>query len=182
MSEAERRTSNVRVRDLEPEPAAEPKRRNGFDTTPLVGIALLTMGGVMWLVGARYTLDGLIIGSNWLLAWLTLAARIPPAVGWWVLLAIPVGLVFSRIEIAHAPMHKRSGAWMGAAPERWVIWLTLVAIDVTTTYVGFVGVEHQWPFVAQIAALPFWSVLWALVLTFAPEWLILGGWKLISKA
>lgn len=61
-------------------------------------IALVIVGGLLWLAGAKYTLLGWVAGLNWFMGWLDLPARIPSPTGYYMLLLIPVGLLYSLIE------------------------------------------------------------------------------------
>jgi hypothetical protein len=180
--------SRIQVRDLPAYEDREPERRDRRDDRrqsrpllPIVGATALAIGVPLWIFGAKWTLEGLILGSNLLLSWLTLPAALPMPTGWWVLLAVIPGALFSIIEVIFRPLARRGDRMQPAPPLFWLIWAVLVVADVGTTYIGYRGEAHQWAFAAQVAAYPVWSGAWALVLTFAPEWLIIGGLRLISR-
>lgn len=158
-------------------PRPEPKAQPSQETTPSVGalwpagVALLIIGGLLWLAGAKYTLMGWVAGLNWFLGWLALPARIPVPVGWWVLLLVPVGLLYSVIEVKRPWRHGRTRSAL-----YYVIWTFLVFSDVITTFLGVVNpTVGAWELSRQVAVLWPLAFVWAVTLTFLPEWMIGGA-------
>lgn len=144
-----------------------------------VGSALIIFGLFGWLTGARYTLLGWVTGLNMFLTWLGLPASVPTPTGWWILAMIPIGLIYSRVEMQIWKAHKRHGQ---ALALFIVSWLLIVATDVGSTYLGVrTPPVDAWQITRTIAASGGLAFLWAAVLTFASDWLIIGGWKLIGR-
>lgn len=138
-----------------------------------VGVALAIFGGTLWLIGARYTLDGWVWGVNLLLSWLSLPVSIPRPVSWFVLLALPLGVLYSAVETGI--WYRRSAAAI-RSPLFWLAWLAIVGTDVFSTWLGVRVVQpDSWLLTQQVAANGWAALVWALVLTFLPEWAILGA-------
>jgi hypothetical protein len=140
-----------------------------------IAVALFIFGAIGWVMGAKYTLDGWVIGVNMLLAWLGLPLAIPQVVGWFALLAVPAGFVYSRVEVAAWQARYRKVA------QFWFAWLLIVATDVGTTFIGVVYAGGDSPLATQVAAVPIVAFAWAVVLTFIPEWAIIGAVKIFKR-
>lgn len=143
-------------------------------------LALFVVGGLMWLAGAKYTLLGWVAGLNWFLSWLELPARIPAPAGYYMLLLVPIGLLYSLIE------KLRPWKYHNKNPEKvalyWAIWALLVASDIGSTFAGVsTPGPTAWGITKQIAAMWPIAIAWAVVLTFVPEWLIGGAKKLLRR-
>lgn len=144
------------------------------------GILLMVFGVLLWIAGSRYTLMGWHYGLNWFMAWLGLPAQLPPIVSYGVLLALPVGLLYSLVELRRP--------WTYRIKERdalvlyWIIWVLIVVSDVGSTFLGVkqpgVGATRL---AQQVAANDGAAALWSLFLTFIPEWFILGARKLFRR-
>ena len=83
-------------RPCAPYPSVEPPARSGIGAP--AGLMMILFGLPLWALGAKYTLDGVVIGINMLAAFLELPARVPAPTGWWNLLLIPIRLLFSYVE------------------------------------------------------------------------------------
>lgn len=157
---------------------AKPKRAAGAPQSywPL-GIVGILLGVALWLISARYTLAGWVEGLNVALAMAQLPARIPQPSGWWWLLSVPLGIIYSLIELQLRPGPP-------SAPRALPIWFVAVllivfvhATDVGSTFLGFLAPSpdrwamHRWAATDGLWAL----VLWAVVLTYLPERCILWG-------
>lgn len=168
-------------RRMRPSPVArraEPQEETKQPTAPksggewALGLALLAFGALAWLASAKYTLIGWVIGLNTALAWLGLPLNVPAPIGYAILLAIPLGVVYSRVE---------TRVWQGSrnifrAPLFWIGWIIIVATDVGSTYLGVrAPAADAWPITIQIASSAGVSFVVSLVLTFIPEWMILGA-------
>jgi len=159
--------------------ASAAARRQMSGNEIAAGIALIVFGALLWLAGARYTLTGWVYGLNWFAAWLGLPAQIPPPVGMAVLFAVPIGLVYSLVEL-YRPWKAR-GDWTAAALI-WVIWVIIVFTDGGSTFLGVKQVAPDaWLITRQVAASDYLAGGWSLVLTFIPEWLMIGGIKLLRR-
>lgn len=159
---------------------AAPTRAGRASGVRVGGGMLVLMGAMLWLAGARYTLVGWHTGINWFAAWLGLPAQIPAIVGYWTLLAIPIGLAYSVVELRR-PWQARARDW-NATVLYWTVWLLIVVTDGGSTYLG---VRQPGPSALaaaqQIAAAPALAAVWAMVLTFVPEWFIVGGTRLLKR-
>lgn len=144
-----------------------------------IGIVLIVFGLFGWLTGARYTLFGWVAGVNLFLNWIGLPLSVPQPAGWWILTMIPIALVYSRVEMQVWKAHRRHGQ----ALALFVVgWLLIVATDVGTTYLGVRAPQPgAWPITLTIANSAGLAFVWAAVLTFVSDWLIIGGWKLLRR-
>lgn len=159
------------AKPAESKPKAAPRTSNEW----ALGVVLLIAGALGWLSGARYTLFGGVAGLNLFLEWIGLPARVPMPSGWWVLIALPLGFVYSRVETRI--WHKRNAVLI-KSPLFWIGWLLIVGTDVGSTWLGVRAVgDDSWLILRQVAANDLLALVWALVLTFTPEWLILGAIK-----
>lgn len=144
-----------------------------------ISLALIVFGVIGWVTGARYTLFGWMTGLNMFLAWLGLPIAIPMPAGWWILTMIPIGLAYSRVEMQVWKAHKRQGQALALFA---LGWLLIVITDVGSTYLGVRAPQPEaWPITQTIAANTGMAFVWAAVLTFVSDWLILGGIKLIKR-
>lgn len=143
-----------------------PRRRS-----PLwpAGVAALLFGLPLWLIGAFYTLQGWVFGLNLVAAAVHLPAVVPMPRGWWVLLFVPLGLLYSWVEV-HRPS-RADALWL-------MVYLLIILSDLATTYLSVIAADATT--LSRWAAATLWAAFaWTAVLTFAPEWLIMGGLKLI---
>lgn len=160
-------------RKVPDEPAPAPGRARGGSLA--VAALALAFGVTFWSVGGKYTLDGWVVGLNVLLGFLQVPARIPRPVGWWVLLFIPLALAYSWVEVRARPSLVPRGAW-----DRWAVavllWVVVILSDVGSTFAGVQSPgPRPWPVSVWVAENDPAGGLWSLVLTFAPEALILYG-------
>src|SRR5262249_28311608 len=119
-------------------------------------------------------------GLNWFLAWLGLPAGIPTPTGYYMLLMIPLGLLYSLVEIKRPWKYRSKRADKVAL--YWVIWAALALSDIGSTFAGVSKpAQDAWTIAKQVAALWPLAVAWAAVLTFVPEWLITGAVKLLRR-
>ena len=144
-----------------------------------VGTALIVFGLIGWLSGAKYTLFGWVVGLNLFFTWLGLPISIPAPTGWWILTMVPIGIVYSWVEAQVWNAHKRHGQ---ALVLFAMGWLLIVATDVGTTYLGVrTPPADAWPITLTIAGSVGLAFIWAAILTFVSDWLIIGGVKLIKR-
>jgi hypothetical protein len=163
------------VKEAESKPKAGTRTSNEW----ALGIVLLIAGALGWLSGARYTLFGGVAGLNLFLEWLGLPARVPMPSGWWVLIALPLGFVYSRVETRI--WHKRNAVLI-KSPLFWIGWLLIVGTDVGSTWLGVRAVQDDsWYITQQLAANGWIALVWSTALTFGPEWLILGALRFIRR-
>jgi hypothetical protein len=67
-------------------------------------------------------------------------------------------------------------------PSFWIAWLLIIATDVGSTYLGVVNPSPtSAPVLLQLALLPWLALVWAIILTVLPEYLILSGIRLFKR-
>lgn len=171
----------VKVRELdadgelieEEEEEAQGARSSGSFAA---GLALIVFGVIGWVAGGKYTAEGWIIWLNWFLAWVGIPSRVPPLQGAGFILAALIAYAYSEIEVRHKPARRVGRRWKLSPLPIVAIWALIVATDVGTTYQGIsTPAPDAWLLTKQIAREPLLGGLWAIILTFFPEWLILGG-------
>jgi hypothetical protein len=145
-----------------------------------VGLFLLIIGTPLWIVGARYTVDGAIVAINWFLNWLTIPHQVHrPQWEGYLLWIAAAGLAFSIIEVRHRPRRipkNNKEALTGAA------WCIAVVIDLGTTYLAVTNPGRgAWPITYWIAGNITAAGAWTILATFGPEWAIMGAWKLLTS-
>lgn len=153
--------------------SAPAQKRTRTSNEYALGIVLLLAGAIGWLSGARYTLMGGAAALNLFLTWLGLPVTIPAPVGWAILLALPIGVLYSQVETR--VWYQRNTVLM-RSPLFWIGWLLIVGTDVGSTWLGVRQVApDSWLLTKQLAANGWIALVWSMLLTFAPEWLMLGA-------
>ena len=148
-------------------------------TSYAAAFAAIAIGLPLWLIGARYTLDGWVIALNWCSAFLRFGASVPVPSGWYMLLLFPIGIVYSLIERRGLPLNPQAAGW-AAWTMLLVVWIVINATDVGSTYLGIVAIEPTaWPVNRWLAATWWAGGTWALVLTYLPESLMMLAWWII---
>lgn len=156
---------------------ARPRRPAGHDDWALA-ITLLMFGGIGWLAGAFFTLHGWVVGLNMFFGWTTFPITIPAPAGWWILAMVPIGVVYSRVEMQ--VWRRKQRDWRAMA--QFIIgWLLIISTDVGTTYLGVRQPGATLPILVWVASSAVVSLIWSVVLTFASDWLIIGAWKLLRR-
>jgi hypothetical protein len=140
----------------------------------------LAFGAAGWALGGKYTLDGWVVGLNILLAHLHLPARAPMPDGWWVGMFVPLALGYSWVEVRARPARPQL-----AALDRWIVaatlWLLVIVTDGGSTFLGVKALgPRPWSISTWLATTDWAGGIWALILTFAPEALILYSWRLLT--
>lgn len=154
-------------------PQAHAQKRPRTSNEYALGIVLLLAGTVGWLSGARYTLLGGVAALNLFLGWLSLPVVIPAPAGWAILIALPIGALYSQVETR--VWYQRNTILM-RSPLFWIGWLLIVGTDVGSTWLGVRQVApDSWLLTKQLAANGWIALAWSIILTFAPEWLMLGA-------
>lgn len=143
----------VTSRELKPDEAGNRVGRLDPPGLALSGVGTL-LSLALWVVGARYTVDGVLALVNALLAFLTIPARIPIPPGWVLYLVLaPIPLAYSLIEWQQVPLTQRNGRWQAAPLGQWVVWLVVYAMDAITTWNGLGVVDTSTPLIIrQLAA------------------------------
>jgi hypothetical protein len=154
------------------------------------GIALGAMGSLIsaltWIIGARYTVDGVLAIGNALLRFLTVPYQIPIPPFWVLyLLLSPLPLCFSLVEWREIPFWRdEHDAWQFAPFAQWVVWMVVFAIDGVTTFAGL-GVDpgpEALAIMHQVAGSIPARVVVAAILTPGPEWLLRGMLAVFRRA
>ncbi|HEU5013934.1 MAG TPA: hypothetical protein VFT66_15545 [Roseiflexaceae bacterium] len=163
-----------------PQQHAPPVRRN--DALWPAGLLMLGFGAPLWVWGAKYSMDGWIIGLNMLLEnILHVAVRIPQPGGWWMLIIVPLGILYSFVEVKVRP---RWGAPWRVLIAMTVLFLLAHGSDLGTTFAGVTAAPGAgaWPLTTWVATHFYVAALWAIILTYLPEVLILVGMSFIVRS
>lgn len=141
-----------------------------------ISFAALIIGLVLWPIGARYSIDGLLWLCNQLLAFLRVGTQIPTPPVWQVYVVLaPIPVICSRVEWGLS-LRRVPGAHSG------ITWLFVVGYDLATTYFGIKYPEPgAWDITRQLAQSLALSGILTAVLTFGPEWLMRGGWRAFKR-
>jgi hypothetical protein len=182
--------------ELEDEPAPRPARRpsgrkarrpappeeqRGYLWS--LGLFSIFLGLALWIIGARYTLEGLVVGANMALGWASMPFTVPAPTGWWYLLALPVGAAYSACELRIPFSRPRSGAGLGPWLAATAGLVVLHGSDIVSTYLGYrAPTEQIWPLHAWAIAQLWPLVLWAIVLTYLPERQVVYGVQWIRES
>lgn len=159
----------------------KPKPAPRSVTVWALGIAVLAFGAIGWVLGGVFTLDGWVSWVNGALRIARLPLAIPEAVGLWRLLFIPIALVYSYVETRNRPVRRdTSGKWKIEPPLFWVGFALITLTDIGSTTIGLQTTHPaEWgvlrPTIAWVLADGVRVGTSATVLTFAPEWMIMGG-------
>ncbi len=161
------------------EPLGETRAPQGKPQASLYALAivLLVFGGIGWIAGGKYTVEGWIVALNMFARWVGIEQQLSVPRGWALVAAVVAsGVVYSRVELL---------AWRNTVhrlPTFWIGWILIVLTDVGSTLLGVANPPPDAaPVFLQLAATPAAAILWALVLTAAPEYLILGGMRLFRR-
>jgi hypothetical protein len=125
-----------------------------------------------WLAGAKYTLDGWLMGANLFLAWLNVPASITLTDPWVRVVGIVlIGLGYSAVEVALRP--RKNGSIIWAA-----VWVLLMVSDVGSTFLGVISPRAgAWPVSVWLSQTWGVALLWAVVLTIGPEQGLVRIWR-----
>lgn len=157
----------------------EPRRAETKPQSSLYALAvvLLIFGGIGWLAGGKYTVEGWVVALNMFARWIGIDQQIAMPRGWWLVGAVAAGgLIYSRVEVLalRTTVQRMPAFWLG--------WLLIVATDVGSTLIGILNPPlDAAPVLLQLAHTVPLAILWALLLTFVPEWLMLSGTRLFKR-
>ncbi len=152
----------------------QPGGLSGFS----IGAVGMLISAIIWLIGARWTVDGLVVMFNAVLHFFNTnyQAPIPPHVLVYVCLS-PIPLAFSAVEW-HVPIRREKSVWHFAPLGDWAVWTTVLFFDWYTSYLGL-GVDpgpDAMTFMRQLSASIIPRVLVSAILTAGPEWLAREMW------
>lgn len=155
-------------------PAAPGKPRGSLY---VLAIVLLGFGVLGWIAGGKYTIEGWIVALNMFARWIGVEQQLSVPRGWWLIAAIVAsGVVYSRVELL---------AWRNTVhrmPSFWIGWILIVLTDVGSTLLGVLNpARDAAPIFHQLAQTAPAAIGWALILTAAPEYLMLSGWRLFRR-
>lgn len=142
-----------------------------------LAIVLLVFGVIGWIAGGKYTVEGWIVALNMFARWVGVTQQLAVPRGWWLIGAVAVaGFVYSRVETQAL---RKS---VQRLPSFWFGWVLIVITDIGSTLLGVLNPPAgSAPVLLQLAQLVPLAIVWSLVLTFIPEWLILSAWKLLRR-
>lgn len=169
----------------EPRESAPATPKSG--ATWALALALLAFGSIAWVLGGMFTLDGWVSWLNGFLGIVRLPIALPSAIGLWRLLFIPIAVIYSYVETKNRPVRRgKDGRLHVEAPLFWVGFILITLTDIGSTAVGMQQLNPSaWgvlqPTVTWIASAGWRIGAAATVLTFAPEWAILGGIWLLKR-
>ena len=166
--------SNVRSEPLEKDERPQSKPQASLYA---LAIVLLVFGLLGWVAGGKYTVEGWVVALNMFAHWIGIEQQLSVPRGWWLVAAVGVsGFIYSRVELL---------AWRNNVhrmPAFWIAWLLVVLTDVGSTLLGVLNpAPDAAPVFLQLAATPIAAIFWSVLLTAAPEYLILGGWRLFRR-
>ncbi len=144
-----------------------------FIATSAAVVIGLAIAGYTWFLGARYTVDGVIVVVNWMLLFIDapLHIRIPLPWAWYFYLA-PIPIAYSLVEFFNLPYRQEEQRRKWASLGMIIVWIVVGSMDMVTTFIG-TGVPHpstgvvgQW-----FALTPWVRGVVTMLLTFGPEWM-----------
>ncbi len=149
-----------------------PLEPGGF-TGLSIGIMGMLISATIWTIGAKWTVDGLLVLFNGILHFLNSSYQVPvpPVFHTYMSLAV-LPIIFSAVEW-RIPFTQVGDEWYFSKPGAWVVWSIVSLFDAYTTYLGL-GVDpgpEGMTILHQLAASVIPRALFALVLTAGPEWL-----------
>jgi hypothetical protein len=170
----------MRIDTAKPRAPTQPSARGALEATSYAAaLAALAIGLPLWLISARYTLDGWVIALNWCAAFLRISAQVPIPAGVWMLLIIPVGVVYSLVERKGLPLNPQAAGYSVWA-LLLVVWIVINATDVGSTLLGVLAVgADAWAIQRWMASTLWAAGLWAIILTYLPESLLLLAWWIV---
>lgn len=154
--------------------ARKGKTRGGLSA---LAIVLFVFGALGWLAGGKYTVEGWVVALNMFGRWIGLAAQLDVPRGVPLIVAVLLsGVVYSRVEL----LALRNT--VQRMPSFWIAWLLIFLTDVGSTFFGIISpAPDAAPILRQLAIMPYFAFLWALVLTLLPEYLILSSIRLLKR-
>jgi hypothetical protein len=159
-------------------------------STPWMDIPIdmvgMLIGIVIWIIGAKYTVDGIVVVTNLLLAFLTIPYQILLPLPW--VMYIPLGtipLIFSCVEWTRPP---RQRSVVGTRTitvwqpfDMICIWLIIVSLDLLTTFYGVANPSKDaWTITQFIASYSVLTGSITAILTFWPEYVIKSRFRKIK--
>lgn len=152
-------------------PLATPKTKVRPNLVMLpVSLVGVVIGAILWVIGGRFTIDGMITGVNMMLAFLGSPTRYQA--GWWAYSQIwfwipPV--FFSVIEQFAPPLVRLNGKWVFKGFWVLLVWAVVSGIDLGSTGLGLFSSPTYVPIITDLAKTMVGLAAMCMVLTFVPE-------------
>lgn len=148
-----------------------------YEPGTIIGaIVGLIISGVVWIFGAKYTIDGLILIANAVLEFLMFSYRVKPYAELYLWLAL-FPLMFSAVEWTCSPIGKKGTRHAGLI----LTWSVIIVIDLVSTIMGL-RAGGGVAFVIWLVSFQAGLAVLAFVLTFGPEWLMKSCGGLLWRA
>lgn len=139
-----------------------------WERLPIVLLGWLLLG-LWWLVGGKYTIDGLPLLSNEVLAFFRAPQVFEPVTDWRIYVVLCwLPFLISVAERRYAPWRRLALS----AIMVWVlvVWLVVSGLDAGSTWLA---VTHPpadaYTFSKQLAAIKPLAAVWSIMTTFLPE-------------
>ncbi len=143
------------------------------------GLFAIVVGGVFWLIGARYTVFGAPLVIAHLLALFGIVAPITLPIGWPLLgLTVAIGAIVSLMEFGARPRRAFFARSLLIGAVLLFLWALVNSGDFASTAMAvfYPGADAsaaaQW-----VAGTPLAAMVWTGFLTWTPELLIMAGWR-----
>jgi len=143
------------------------------------GLFAGVVGGVFWLIGARYTVFGAPLLIAHLLGLFSIIAPITLPLGWPLLgLTVVIGAVVSLMEFGAKPRRAFFAKSLLVGLVLVFLWALVNTGDFASTAMAVFYPGADASAVARwVAATPLAAMLWTGFLTWTPELLIIAGWR-----
>jgi hypothetical protein len=177
-----RRRDEDEPEDLYARPIKLPakRRRLRWDRVPavLLGWAIL---GLWWLVGGRWTIDGLPLLLNEVFAFFRVPIALAPIRAWqWYVALCWLPFIISFVEHRYAPWRRL--AWSVIMVWVVVVWLVASGVDLGSTWLAMIHPPPDaYPLTRQVAAIKPLAFVWSVATTFAPEIGIAMLWRWLRE-
>lgn len=175
---------------VQPERPAAPAHDR--DARRVLGMAALLFGIAIWVPGAHYQLDGWTIITNAILDLVRSGLQLPLATGWWALLLIPFGVMYSVGERRYLPLRRRTvtNAKTRKKEQRWIflgwgvllVWTLVNGSDLLSAYVGISQppADDAWPITHWMARTRWATIAWMIVVVYVGDILLFLGWRWVG--
>lgn len=143
-------------------------RRVHWERIPVVLLGTFFLG-LWWLVGGKYTIDGLPLLLNEIAAFFRVPVRLAPVTDWhWYLRLAWLPVFISVAERRFAPWRRLTFSSIMI----WVllVWLVVSGVDAGSTWLAVTRPpEDAYTVSKQLAAIKVLAALWSVATTFLPE-------------
>lgn len=182
MSTRYRRFSPTRPSRVQSAPMGQSATRTTQGGKPQMGlyalaVVLLVFGALGWLAGGKYTVEGWVVALNMFARWIGIDQQLAVPRGWWLVGAVALsGVIYSSVEMLALR------TTVQRMPSFWIGWLLIVITDIGSTLLGVLNpAPDAAPILRQLAQIVPLAIVWSILLTFAPEWLMLSARRLFRR-